>query len=165
MSKPVIAAVNGIALAGGLEVVEACDIAIASEDARLGDQHANYGLLPGGGGSQRLPRLIGRRKAMELLLTGDWISAKEAEAIGLVNKAVPADKLEETVNEFAQKLAERSPLTSKTLKKLVNEGMQMDLDAALDLEINTVAPLFGSEDVIEGFSAFNEKRKPVFKGK
>jgi len=165
LSKPVIAAVNGLALAGGLEVVEACDIAIASEDARLGDQHANYGLLPGGGGSQRLPRLIGKRKAMELLLTGDWVSAKEAERIGLVNKAVPADKLEETVNELAEKLAERSPLQTRNIKKLVNQGMEMDLDAALDLEINTVAPLFQSEDLIEGFTAFIEKRKPVFKGK
>ena len=102
---------------------------------------------------------------MELLLTGDWVSAKEAEAIGLVNKAVPADKLEETVNELAQKLAERSPLASKVIKSLVNQGMQMDLASALDLEIKSVAPLFSAEDLIEGLNAFNEKRKPVFKGK
>ena len=165
LSKPVIAAVNGVELAGGLEIVEACDIAIISENVRLGDQHANYGLVPGGGGSQRLPRIIGIRKAMELLLTGDWVSAKEAEAIGLVNKAVPADKLEETVNELAQKLAERSPLASKVIKSLVNQGMQMDLASALDLEIKSVAPLFSAEDLIEGLNAFNEKRKPVFKGK
>jgi len=165
LSKPVIAAVNGVALAGGLELVEACDIAIAPDNIRLGDQHANYGLVPGGGGSQRLPRIIGPRKAMEILLTGDWLSAKEAEALGLLNKVVPPDKLEETVNEMAQKLAERSPLASKTIKNLVNKGMQMDLASAMELELNSVAPLFGAEDLIEGLTAFNEKRKPVFKGK
>ena len=166
LSKPVIAAVNGLAGAGGLELVEACDIAIASEEARLGDQHANYGLVAGGGGTQRLPRLIGIRRAKELLLTGDWLSAKEAEAIGLVNKAVPADKLDEAVNELAAKLAERSPSASKTIKQLVNQGMQTDLATALDLEVlaaslRTVA----SEDMAEGVSAFLEKRKPVFKGR
>ena len=165
LSKPVIAAINGLALAGGLEIVECCDIAIASEEARLGDQHANYGLVPGGGSTQRLPRLIGIRKAKELLLTGDWISAKEAEAIGLVNKAVPANKLEEVVNELATKLAERSPMASKAIKFLVNRGMQTDLATALELEKGAVAHHSTSEDVAEGMRAFMEKRKPVFKGR
>jgi len=165
LSKPVIAAINGLALAGGIELLEACDIVIASEEARIGDQHANFGLVPGGGGTQRLPRLIGIRKAKELLLTGDWISGKEAEAIGLVNKAVPAEKLEEAVNEMAQKLAERSPMASKTIKFLVNRGMQTDLYTGLELEKGALATHSATEDMVEGVSAFLEKRKPVFKGR
>jgi enoyl-CoA hydratase len=164
LNKPVIAAVNGIALAGGLELVMACDIIYAADTARLGDQHANYGLIPGGGGTVRLPRLIGIKKAMELILTGDWISAKEAEALGLVNHAVPADKLEEAVMGMAQKLAEKSPLASKGIKYLVNTGMQTDIATALAIEAKIVAPNFSSPDMVEGLRAFNEKRKPVFKG-
>ena len=165
LSKPVIAAINGLALAGGIELLEACDIVIASEEVRIGDQHANFGLVPGGGGTQRLPRLIGIRKAKELLLTGDWVSGKEAEAIGLVNKAVPADKLEEAVNEMATKLAERSPMASKTIKFLVNRGMQTDLATGLELEKGALASHSATEDMAEGVAAFLEKRKPVFKGR
>jgi len=165
LSKPVIAAVNGIALAGGLELVESCDLAIAAEEARLGDQHASFGFVAAGGGTQRLPRLIGIRKAKELLLTGDWVSAKEAQAIGLVNKVVPADKLEEAVNELAGKLAERSPMASKTIKSLVNRGMQVDLATGLELEKGAVSRHVTTEDMAEGLSAFMEKRKPVFKGR
>lgn len=165
LSKPVIAAVNGMALAGGLELIEACDIAIASDSARLGDQHANFGLLAGGGGTQRLPRLIGIRKAKELILTGDWVSPQDAVAIGLINKVVPADKLEETVNEIATKIADRSPMASKTAKYLINRGMQTDLSTALELEKGVVLAHFGTEDAAEGLSAFMERRTPVFKGK
>ena len=165
LSKPVIAQINGMALAGGLELVAVCDMAIASEDAQLGDQHVNFGLVPGGGDSQRLPRLIGIRKAKELLLTGDWISAKEAERIGLINRAAPADKLEEAVNELAKKLCERSPLTSKAIKLLVNKGMQTNLDAGLELELGQILHLFTTEDLAEGVKAFAERRKPVFKGR
>jgi enoyl-CoA hydratase/carnithine racemase len=161
----VIAAINGFALAGGLELVEACDIAIASQEARLGDQHANFGLMPGGGGTQRLPRLVGVRKAKELLFSGDWVSPQEAERIGLVNRVVPAEKLEEAVDEMAKKLAEKSPLATKAMKAAVNRGMQTDLATALELEIGTILHHFTSEDVIEGINAFEEKRKPVFKGK
>jgi enoyl-CoA hydratase/carnithine racemase len=167
LAKPVIASINGVALAGGLELVSACDLAIASEDAQLGDQHAVFGLIPGGGNSQRLPRLVGMRKAKELLFTGDWVSAKEAEGIGLINRAVPADKLEETVNEMAKKLAvDRSPLASKIMKSLVNQGIQINLSAALDLELDAAVHHYtASEDFKEGIAAFSEKRKPVFKGR
>lgn len=165
LSKPVIAAINGMALAGGIELLEACDIVIASEDARIGDQHANFGLVPGGGGTQRLPRQIGLRKAKELLLTGDWVTAKEAESLGLINKAVPAAKLEEATMEMAQKLTERSPMASKTIKFLVNHGMQVDLYTGLQLEKGALAAHSATEDMREGINAFKEKRKPNFPGR
>ncbi len=165
LSKPVIAAVNGFALAGGLEFVQACDLAIVSDQAQLGDQHANYGLMPGGGGTQRLPRLIGIRKAKELLYTGDWLAPAEAERIGLVNKVVPADKLEETAMALAKKIAEKSPLGIKATKMAVNRGMQTDLATGLELEIGAILHHFTSEDLAEGIKAFEERRKPVFKGK
>lgn len=163
--KPIIAAVNGFALAGGLEIVQACDIVIAAEDARLGDQHTNYGLVPGGGGTQRLPRLIGIRKAKELLFTGDWISAAEAQKAGLVNQVVPADRLMETAMELAARIAEKSPLAIAMIKNLVNKGMQTDLATALELELNTMVWHFDTEDVAEGIEAFEKKRKPIFKGR
>lgn len=164
-AKPVICAVHGMALAGGLELVNACDIVIASEEARLGDQHINFGLIPGGGDSQRLPRMIGLKKAKELLLTGDWLSAAEAERIGLVNKVVPADKLEEAVNEMVDKVTKnKSPLAAKHLKSLINDGMQADLYSALELEIQTTLNHFKFYDPQEGIRAFEERRTPVFKG-
>ena len=165
LSKPIVASINGLALAGGIELLESCDIVIASEDARIGDQHATFGLVPGGGGSQRLPRLIGVRKAMELLLTGDAITAKEAEALGLINKAVPADKLEEATMEMARKLAERSPMASKAIKALVKRGMQVDLYTGIMLEKGASALHGSTEDRQEGFNAFMEKRKPNFPGR
>lgn len=165
LSKPIVASINGLALAGGIELLESCDIVIASEDARIGDQHANFGLVPSGGGSQRLPRLIGVRKAMELLLTGDAVTAKEAEALGLINKAVPADKLEEATMEMARKLAERSPMASKAIKALVKRGMQVDLYTGIMLEKGASALHASTEDRQEGFNAFTEKRKPNFPGR
>lgn len=165
LSKPVIAMVHGFALAGGLELMLSCDLVIAAEDARLGDQHANYGLVAGWGGTQRLPRIIGRRKAKELLLTGDWLTAVAAERLGLVNWVVPADKLEEATIGLANKLANKSPLASRAVKILVDRGMQSDLSSALELELWTVLTHFGSEDLAEGLKAFAEKRAPVFPGK
>ena len=165
LSKVIIAMVNGLCMAGGIELMEACDLAYAAEDARIGDQHATYGLIPGGGGSQRLPRLIGMRKAKELLYTGDWLPAKEAEAIGLINRAVPADKLEETVMAMAHKLTERSPMASKFIKYSVNRGIQVDLYTGIELEKSASAAHFSTEDSTEGIKAFMEKRKPVFPGK
>jgi enoyl-CoA hydratase len=166
LGKPVIAAINGMALAGGLELVMVCDLAIASEDARIGDQHANFGLIPGGGNTQRLPRVLGSRKAKYLMLTGDWLSGAEAEEIGLVNKAVPANELDKAVKELADKLVEKSPLASRAIKFLANRGMETDLATGLDLEIEMAALHMGTtEDVKDGLKAFREKKKPIFKGK
>ena len=164
LPKPVIAAVNGIALAGGLELIQVCDIAIASEGARLGDQHANFGLVAGGGGTQRLPRLVGVRKAKELLLSGNWLSPAEAERIGLWTRVVPADQLDNAVAEMAKRLASKSPVASKTIKALVNQGMQTDLYNGLELEIRSVVAHFATQDCAEGIKAFEEKRTPVFTG-
>lgn len=166
ISKPVIAAVNGLALAGGLELVAVCDLAVAAENAKLGDQHANFGLVPGGGGSQRLPRLIGVRRAKELLLTGRWLSAAEALDIGLVNRVAPAGKLEELVREITDDLVKKkSPMASRMIKGLVNRGMQADLATGLELEVQGILRHFSTEDCKEGIAAFREKRPPVFKGR
>jgi len=165
LSKPVIAAVNGLALAGGFEIVLACDLVIASEGAHLGDQHAHYALVPGGGSTQRTPRIIGIRKAKELLLTGDWLSANEAERVGLVNHVVPAEKLSDAVDEMVAKLVDKSPLGSAVIKNLVNRGMNTDLSTGLELEIGAIVPLMVTEDCLEGLRAFEEKRRPIYKGR
>ncbi|MBM4444655.1 MAG: enoyl-CoA hydratase/isomerase family protein [Chloroflexi bacterium] len=165
MSKVVIAMVNGLCLAGGIEVMQACDLAYAADDAKIGDQHANFGLIPTGGGTQRLPRLIPLRVARELLFTGDWLSAKDAEKWGLINKAVPADKLEETVMAVANKLKEKSPMASKFIKFAVNRGMQVDLYTGIELEKSASMAHFQTADSREGISAFMEKRKPDFPGR
>lgn len=160
LSKPVIAAVNGFALAGGLEIIMACDLAIAADNAQIGDQHINYALLPGAGSSQRLPRLIGARKAKEYLFTGKWMSAQEAERLGLVNQVVPADKLEEAVAEMAARLASKSPQTLKEMKRLVNRGLETSLDAGLEMEGPACVLHAASDDAQEGLRAFIEKREP-----
>lgn len=165
VSVPVIAAVNGMAYAGGLELVMVCDLAIASEEAKLSDQHANRGLIPGGGASQRLPRLIGIRKAKELLFTGDRISPAEAERLGLINKVVPADKLEEATNEMVTKLLAKSPMALKAVKKLVNRGMESSLDAGLEMEMLAMTGHGTTEDFEEGIKSFLEGRSPVFPGR
>ncbi|MCJ7520918.1 MAG: enoyl-CoA hydratase/isomerase family protein [Dehalococcoidia bacterium] len=165
VSVPVIAAVNGMAYAGGLELVMVCDLAIASEDAKLSDQHANRGLVPGGGASQRLPRLIGIRKAKELLFTGDRITPAEAERLGLINKAVPADKLEEATNEIVQKLVVKSPMALKAVKKLVSRGMESSLDSGLEMEMLAMTAHGTTEDFMEGVKSFLEGRSPAFPGR
>ncbi|MFA4915681.1 MAG: enoyl-CoA hydratase/isomerase family protein [Syntrophales bacterium] len=163
LDKPVIAAVNGFALAGGLELVLACDLAVASEDARLGDQHINFGLIAGGGGTQRLVRLIGARRALEILLTGKWLTATEAQVLGIVNRVVPHDKLDEAVNELASTLREKSRGAMKLTKTLVNWGGQVDKYTGLELEIVAASKhILYDNDVTEGLKAFVEKRKVVF---
>jgi enoyl-CoA hydratase/carnithine racemase len=165
LSMPVIAAINGMTLGGGLELVMVCDLAIAADDVKLSDQHANFGLVPGGGASQRLPRRVGITKAKELLYTGDRISPAEAERIGLINKAVPADKLEEATNELVTKLLGKSPLALKAVKRLVNRGMDCSLEAGLEMEIIAANAHGNTEDIAEGLKAFLEKRPPEFPGR
>lgn len=162
---PTIASVHGMVLAGGIELAEACDIIIAAESTRIGDQHAQYGLIAGGGGTQRLIRQMSFRKARELLITGDWMTAKEAEIHGLVSKAVPDDQLEVATGEMALKIAARSPMASRCVKQLVNQGIQIDLHSALQLEKASVQQHYLTEDFAEGVNAFVEKRKPDFPGR
>jgi enoyl-CoA hydratase len=165
LEKPVIAAINGYALGGGLEVAMACDIRIASENARMGQTEINIGLIPGWGGTQRLTRLIGATKAKELIFTGKMIDAKTAEQLGLVNMVVPQDKFRETVRQFALELAQKAPVALKVAKALINKGAEISLDAAIALEREGFGVVASTEDLQEGVSAFIEKRKPVFKGK
>ncbi|RLF42225.1 MAG: crotonase [Thermoplasmata archaeon] len=161
---PYIAMVNGYALGGGCELLMSCDIAIAGRKAKIGQPEINLGISPGFGGTQNLPRLVGRMKAKELLLTGDNISAEEAEHIGLINKVVNDDKLREETEKIAEKIASKSPIQTMFIKTLVNRGLDMDLNSACVLEISTFASGFDTEDQKEGMKAFLEKRKPIFKG-
>ena len=162
MGKPVVAAVSGYALGGGCELALACDIMIASESAKFGLPEVNIGLIPGFGGTQRLTRLVGIGKAKELILTGRIIDAKEAEAIGLVNKVVRDEELMGKAEEVAQVLAEKSPITVKIAKNLINRNQE--IKKGLEMEIVSFSECFASEDHLEGINAFLEKRKPNFKG-
>ncbi|MBW1803449.1 MAG: enoyl-CoA hydratase/isomerase family protein [Deltaproteobacteria bacterium] len=163
--KPVIAMVNGLALGAGMELAMACDMVIASEDARFGQPEIRVGLIPGGGGTQVLPRLVGEKKAKELVFTGNLISAEEAAQIGLINRAVPKEKLLETVEEMGENLLQKSPLILKFAKRAVNKTLEVPLSAGLAFESDLCALCFGTEDLKEGVRAFSEKRKPDFKGK
>jgi len=165
LEKPVIAAINGYALGGGLEVAMSCDIRIASENARMGQTEINIGLIPGWGGTQRLTRLIGATKAKELVYTGKIIDAKTAEQLGILNMVVPADKFKETVRQFAAELASKAPVALKVAKALINKGAEISLDTAIALEREGFGVVASTEDLQEGVSAFTEKRKPTFKGK
>jgi enoyl-CoA hydratase len=162
---PFIAAINGYALGGGCEVMMACDIVIASSNAKIGQPEINLGIHPGFGGTQRLPRLVGKHKAKELLLTGDTIDAQEALRIGLVNKVVDHEKLMEETEKLAQKIAAKSSVQTRFIKTLVNKGPEIDLPSACAMEIAFFSTSFSTEDQKEGMTAFLEKRKPVFKGR
>lgn len=159
---PVIVGVHGFALAGGLELALVADLVVADEEARLGDQHANFGLVAGGGGSQRLPRLIGVRRAKELMLLGGWLTAREALQWGVVNRVAPAGKLVETVEALALELARKSASASRTVKALVNRALDVDLGSGLDMERELAGAHMRSADAAEGLRAFAEKRLPVF---
>jgi len=163
--KPVIAAVNGLALAGGLELVLCCDLVVATESARLGDAHANYGLLPGAGGAVRLARRIGANRAKQLLFTGELVTAGSLVEAGLVNAVVPDGELEAAADALANKIAEKSPLSHASMKRLVDEGLEQPLEAALRLEVEALKTHLDSHDVREGLAAFREKRKPRFEGR
>ena len=164
-SKINVAAVNGYCVAGGLELMLACDLVVASDQARIGDGHLNFGQLPGAGGSQRLPRAVGALRAKQLMLTGSIIDAREAERIGLANMVVPADELMASANRLAAAMISKSPLGLKGAKRLVNEGLKMGFQESLQFEIEYV-PRYAttSHDATEGLNAFSEKRKPVFRG-
>ncbi len=163
--KPLIAAVNGLALGGGLEIALACDIRIASENARFGQPEILIGMMPGGGGTQRLPRLIPWCKAAEMLLLGKPIDAQEAYRIGLVNKVVPLDQLMPTAMEWAEAICQASPLAVRASKEAMIRGYSMTLEDGLRLEFSLVNYVMGTEDFTEGTTAFVEKRKPAFKVK
>lgn len=160
--RPVIAAVNGLALAGGLGLVLCCDLVIAAKSAKLGDAHANYGLIPGGGGSVRLPRKIGPTRAKYLMFTGEFWDATELERMGLVNQVVDDDALEDAVAVLAARLAEKSPLGLKLMKQLTDDGLDQPKDTALRNELMAIAVHSRSQDWAEGLAAFAEKRKPDF---
>lgn len=162
---PVIAAVNGYALGGGLELALACNIRVCSEKAQFGAPEVKLGIIPGDGGTQRLPRLVGLGRAMEMILTGEFIDAQEAYRIGLVNKVVPLEELMNTAMELAQKMASRPPLAVRYAKEAVNRSQEGDAASGFALESYLHALTCTTEDKKEGVAAFLEKRKGKFKGK
>lgn len=164
MGKPVIAAIAGYCLGGGLELACTCDIRIAAENAMLGDAHSRLGVIGGGGSTQRLPRIIGMAKAKELIFSGEPIDAKEAERIGLVNKVVPTESLMDEAKKLANLYKERPPIVLKLVKAAINDGIQMGMAQGLDYEAKCATLVSLTEDYKEGINAFLKKRKPVFKG-
>jgi len=163
IEKPTIAALFGFVFGGGCELALACDLRIASEDTRIGCPEINLGIIPGSGGTQRLPRLIGIAKAKELLYMGEAVSGEEACRIGLVNKVVQRDKLMEEAKVWAKKLASKPKLALSLLKNAIDKGMNMDIGSAINYENNCFVVTYVSEDGREGMKAFIEKRKPNFK--
>lgn len=165
IAKPVIAAVSGFALGGGCELAMSCDIIVASESARFGQPEVNLGIIPGSGGTQRLTHLVGKHRAMEMVLTGDIINAADAERFGLVNRVVPVELLLEEAKNVAKKIAAKPALAIREAKEAVLKAANSSLDEGLEFERKAFYLLFASEDRAEGMRAFLEKRKPEFKGK
>ena len=163
--KPVIAMVNGFCLGGGNELAMACDIRIAGENARFSQPEINLGIMCGGGGTQRLPRLVGEGRAMEIVLTGDMIDAATAERFGLVNHVYPSADLEAETMSLAEKIAEKAPIALQLSKEAVKFASRSNLDEGLRREVDLFAICFSTEDKKEGVAAFLEKRKPEFQGK
>jgi enoyl-CoA hydratase len=163
--QPIVAAVRGYAFGGGLELALACDIRIASEDAQLGLTEINLAIIPGGGGTQRLPRVVGRGKALEMILTGARISAAEALRIGLVERVVPAERLQAEAGELARTLADKAPVALRYAKESVVKGLELPLADGLRLEADLSTLLRTTDDRLEGARAFLEKRRPKWTGK
>ena len=164
MGKPIIAAINGYALGGGFELTLGCHIRIAAENAMMGLPEVGLGIMPGFGGTQRLPRLIGTSKALEMILTGKAISAEEALGYGLLSKVVPEGKSLEAAKEMMKVILSKAPVSIKMCIEAVNRGMNMTLDEGLAIESDRFGILCGTEDMKEGMNAFLEKREPQFKG-
>lgn len=164
LNKPVIAAVNGIALGGGTELALACDIRLAAETAGMGLTETRLAIIPGAGGTQRLPRLVGRGKAKELIFTGKRVSAEEALAIGLVNRVCAPGDLLESSREMAAAICETGPIAIEQAKYAINHGLETDLHTGLAIESNAYWVTIPTKDRLEGLAAFREKRKPVYKG-
>ena len=163
--RPVIAAINGYCLGTGCELAMACDIRIAADTAKLGQPEVNLGIIPGGGGTQRLPRLVGTGRASKLLYTGEIITAQQAQEIGLVDEVVAASKLRQHVADLANTIAQRSPVALQLIKEAVRASARMPLDEGLRLETTLFGLAFSSQDKVEGISAFLEKRTPDFPGR
>lgn len=164
IDKPVIAALNGFATGGGLDIALACDIRFAAEGARFAETYAKMGLIPGMGGAYLLPRIVGVAKALELFWSTDWVDAREAERIGLVNKVFPDAELMDAALAFARKIADGAPLSVQAIKRLVHTGLGQDLGTALDMVASEMTVIRTSEDHKEALAAFKEKRKPRFTG-
>jgi len=165
MGKPIVAAVNGYALGGGLEISMACDMRFASDKARFGQPEILLGLIPGMGGTQRLSRLVGIGLARELIMSGEQITAQRAYEIGLVNRVFPAEQLMEETKKFAQRLAGLPPFALRMAKYAINYGYDLALENANSLELQCFSQCWSTEDLKEGVAAFLEKRKPSFTGK
>ena len=165
IDKPVVAAINGDALGQGLEIALACDVRYASENARFGFPVTAAGLMPMDGGTQRLPRLIGKGKALEMILSGDIIDSREALAIGLVSQVIPPQELLEKTMAFANSMAAKAPIAMRYVKEAVNKGLDLTLDQGVRLEADLYFLIHTTVDRTEGIKAFQEKRKPQFKGK
>lgn len=165
MQKPIVAKINGYCLGGGEEIALACDFRIAADSARFGQPEINLGVIPGAGGTQRLTRLVGKTKAMELNMLGEQIDANEAYRLGLLNRVVPAQDLDKAVDEFVQKLLSKSPVVLGIIKLAMNKGIEMTLNEALYYEAECFSSTLASEDAKEGLTAFLEKRPPEFEGK
>lgn len=164
LKQPVIAAIRGDATSLGLELALACDIRVGAENARFGFPLIQEGMIPFNGGTQRLPRLIGRAKAMEMILTGELIDSGEARRVGLVNRVVPSDTLMDTVVGLAREMAAKSPLSLSYAKEALCSGRDLTLDQGLKMELDLYLLLFSTRDRVEGITAFKEKRKPRFEG-
>ena len=164
VSKPTIAVINGYALGGGCEIALSCDIRIASENAKIGQTEINVGIIPGAGGTQRLRNIVGQGKAMEMILTGEPVSAADALQIGLINKVTSQETLMDEALSMAKKIASKSPIAVKLAKRTVQNGADLPIDTGLLIEVLAQSVLYSTKDHLEGINAFLEKRKPEYTG-